>query len=111
MDEHLAGRDWFVGEAVSLADIALYAYTHVCEDGGFRSATTRRSAPGWRGSDGAGLRADGGLSPSYSDGSHVAVFHAQRDGADQDDGRRADPDGDPAERRDALTCGPSGSCP
>ncbi|MDE8651805.1 glutathione S-transferase family protein [Novosphingobium album (ex Liu et al. 2023)] len=36
MEEHLAGREWFVGEAVSLADIALYAYTHVCEAGGFR---------------------------------------------------------------------------
>jgi len=36
MDEHLAGREWFVGEAVSLADIALYPYTHVCEDGGFQ---------------------------------------------------------------------------
>lgn len=36
MDEHLAGRDWFVGEACSLADISLYAYTHVAEAGGFR---------------------------------------------------------------------------
>ncbi|MCT2401327.1 glutathione S-transferase family protein [Novosphingobium mangrovi (ex Huang et al. 2023)] len=36
MDEHLAGRDWFVGDSVTLADIALYAYTHVCEAGGFR---------------------------------------------------------------------------
>ena len=36
MDEHLASRDWFVGGALSLADIALYAYTHVCEAGGFR---------------------------------------------------------------------------
>ncbi|HEY0960550.1 MAG TPA: glutathione S-transferase family protein [Novosphingobium sp.] len=36
MDEHLAGRDWFVGNAATLADIALYAYTHVCEAGGFR---------------------------------------------------------------------------
>ncbi len=35
MDEHLAGRDWFVGTAPSLADICLYAYTHVAEDGGF----------------------------------------------------------------------------
>lgn len=35
MDEHLAGRDWFVGDAPSLADICLYAYTHVAEDGGF----------------------------------------------------------------------------
>jgi glutathione S-transferase len=38
MDEHLATRDWFVGSAVSVADIALYAYTHVAEGGGFRLA-------------------------------------------------------------------------
>jgi glutathione S-transferase len=36
MDEHLARQDWLVGSRVSLADIALYAYTHVCEAGGFR---------------------------------------------------------------------------
>jgi glutathione S-transferase len=36
MDEHLAGRDYFVGDGLSLADIALYAYTHVAEEGGFR---------------------------------------------------------------------------
>lgn len=36
MDEHLAGREWFVGDRVSLADISLYAYSHVCEAGGFR---------------------------------------------------------------------------
>ena len=35
MDEHLAGRDWFVGARISLADVALYAYTHVAEEGGF----------------------------------------------------------------------------
>lgn len=35
MDEHLATRDWFVGERLSLADIALYPYTHVAETGGF----------------------------------------------------------------------------
>lgn len=35
MDDHLALVDWMVGDAVSLADIALYAYTHVAEDGGF----------------------------------------------------------------------------
>ncbi|MEO7384972.1 MAG: glutathione S-transferase, partial [Novosphingobium sp.] len=29
MDEHLAMPNWFVGDSVSLADIALYAYTHV----------------------------------------------------------------------------------
>ena len=38
MDEHLAGRNWLVGERPSLADIALFAYTHVAEGGGFRLA-------------------------------------------------------------------------
>ena len=35
MDRHLADRTWFVADAPSLADIALYAYTHVAGDGGF----------------------------------------------------------------------------
>jgi glutathione S-transferase len=35
MDEHLARRAWFTGEAPSLADIALFAYTHVAGEGGF----------------------------------------------------------------------------
>ncbi|MFS2109210.1 glutathione S-transferase family protein [Sphingomonas sp. Sphisp140] len=35
MDEHLSKRDWFVIDRLTLADIALYAYTHVAEDGGF----------------------------------------------------------------------------
>lgn len=34
MDEHLAAREFFTGAAFSLADIALYAYTHVAEEGG-----------------------------------------------------------------------------
>ena len=38
MDEHLGRRDWLVGDGPTLADIALYAYTHVAEDGGFRLA-------------------------------------------------------------------------
>jgi glutathione S-transferase len=39
MDGHLERRDWFVGEGLTLADIALYAYTHVAEEGGgFRLA-------------------------------------------------------------------------
>lgn len=38
MDDHLAARDWFVGDAPSLADICLYAYTHVAEEGGFALA-------------------------------------------------------------------------
>lgn len=35
MDEHLSGRAWFAGDGFSLADIALYAYTHVADEGGF----------------------------------------------------------------------------
>jgi glutathione S-transferase len=35
MDRHLAGRDWFVGRAASLADICLFAYTHVAGDADF----------------------------------------------------------------------------
>lgn len=42
MDEHLVARDYFAGERLSLADIALYAYTHVAEDGGFALAAYPR---------------------------------------------------------------------
>jgi glutathione S-transferase len=35
MERHLEGRTFFVGERYSLADISLYAYTHVAEEGGF----------------------------------------------------------------------------
>lgn len=35
MEQHLAGREWFVGERYGLADIALFAYTHCAGDGGF----------------------------------------------------------------------------
>lgn len=35
MDAHLTQTDWFVGDRLSLADIALYAYTHVAGEGGF----------------------------------------------------------------------------
>jgi glutathione S-transferase len=35
MERHLAGRTWFVGEAATVADLALYAYTHVAPEGGF----------------------------------------------------------------------------
>ncbi|WEK45523.1 MAG: glutathione S-transferase family protein [Candidatus Andeanibacterium colombiense] len=35
MDEHLARQAWFAGSAVSLADVALYPYTHVAAGGGF----------------------------------------------------------------------------
>jgi glutathione S-transferase len=35
MEGHLAARAFFVGERYSIADIALYAYTHVADEGGF----------------------------------------------------------------------------
>jgi glutathione S-transferase len=35
MEGHLAKNDWFVAGHYSLADLALYAYTHCAEDGGF----------------------------------------------------------------------------
>lgn len=35
MDDHLALHDWFVGEGATLADICLFAYTHVADGGGF----------------------------------------------------------------------------
>ena len=35
MERHLDGRRYFVGDALSLADVALYAYTHVADEGGF----------------------------------------------------------------------------
>jgi glutathione S-transferase len=35
MERHLDGREFFVGDRLSLADIALYAYTHVAAEGGF----------------------------------------------------------------------------
>lgn len=36
MNKHLAGSAFFAGEAFSVADIALYAYTHTAETGGFQ---------------------------------------------------------------------------
>lgn len=35
MERHLEKEDWFAGGRYSIADIALYAYTHVAADGGF----------------------------------------------------------------------------
>jgi len=35
MEGHLAARSYFVGERCSIADVALYAYTHVAHEGGF----------------------------------------------------------------------------
>jgi glutathione S-transferase len=35
LERHLDGRAWIVGDGMTLADIALYAYTHVADEGGF----------------------------------------------------------------------------
>ena len=35
MEAHLSGSDTFVGEGLTIADISLYAYTHVAHEGGF----------------------------------------------------------------------------
>jgi glutathione S-transferase len=35
MDDHLKGREWFTGTTMSLADICLFAYTHVAGDADF----------------------------------------------------------------------------
>ena len=35
LEHHLDGRRFLVGDAYSIADIALYAYTHVAPEGGF----------------------------------------------------------------------------
>jgi glutathione S-transferase len=35
MERHLDGREYLVGDSMTLADIALYAYTHVADEGGF----------------------------------------------------------------------------
>ncbi|MDV6236468.1 glutathione S-transferase family protein [Leptospira ellisii] len=35
MEAHLGNRSFFVGERLTIADICLYAYTHVAEEGGF----------------------------------------------------------------------------
>jgi glutathione S-transferase len=35
MDQHLAARRFFVADRYTIADVALYAYTHVAPEGGF----------------------------------------------------------------------------
>lgn len=36
LERRLTGREWLVGDAVTLADIALFAYTHVADEAGYR---------------------------------------------------------------------------
>lgn len=38
MERHLQSRDWFAAGRYSIADIALYGYTHAAEEGGFELA-------------------------------------------------------------------------
>jgi glutathione S-transferase len=46
LEQSLNGRDWLVGYAFSIADIALLAYTRVAHEGGF-DLTARRSVERW----------------------------------------------------------------
>jgi glutathione S-transferase len=39
MEKHLSHSSFFVEESYSIADIALYAYTHVAQEGGFDLAS------------------------------------------------------------------------
>jgi len=34
-EDGLAGREWLAGDTMTIADIALYAYTHAADEGGF----------------------------------------------------------------------------
>lgn len=56
MENHLAKHDWFAGGHYSIADIALYGYTHTADEGGFdlsqypaigRWVTRIREQPGY----------------------------------------------------------------
>jgi glutathione S-transferase len=38
LERELKGRNWLVGDKVTLADIALFAYTHVADEAGYRFA-------------------------------------------------------------------------
>jgi len=38
LERELVGRRWLVGDRVTLADIALFAYTHVADEAGYRLA-------------------------------------------------------------------------
>jgi glutathione S-transferase len=46
MDRQLAGRGWLAGETMTIADIALLAYTRLAHEGGF-DLTSRPSVRAW----------------------------------------------------------------
>ena len=50
MEQHLAHSPFFVGDRYGLADIALYAYTHVADEGGFDLDNFPQVTPGRRAS-------------------------------------------------------------
>ncbi|MDV7271169.1 glutathione S-transferase family protein [Thioclava sp. A2] len=47
MDDHLARHDWLAGDAISLADICLYAYTHTAESRGGYDLAPFPALRGW----------------------------------------------------------------
>jgi len=46
METHLTGANWFAGDAISLADIALFAYTQFAPEAGF-DLSSRQSIKRW----------------------------------------------------------------
>jgi glutathione S-transferase len=46
MEHHLRANDWFAAGATRSADIALYAYTHSADEGGF-DLSPYESIRGW----------------------------------------------------------------
>jgi glutathione S-transferase len=46
MEDHLSANEFFVGDRYSIADIALYAYTHVAHEGGF-DLSSRPNVTAW----------------------------------------------------------------
>ena len=47
MEGHLKANRWFAGDAYSIADIALYAYTHVAHEGGAFDLARRPAIQDW----------------------------------------------------------------
>jgi glutathione S-transferase len=60
MERTIDRRDWFVGDRLSIADIALFPYTRMAEEGGF-DLKTRPNVRNWIGRCEKAL----GLSPLY----------------------------------------------
>ena len=48
LDAHLGERDWLVGDRPSIADLSVFAYTHVADDAGFELARYP-AVPRWLG--------------------------------------------------------------